>query len=165
MNMQPAKRGILSRQEMKAERERLRRVGESVVFTNGCFDIVHAGHVSTMAFAKAQGDILIVGLNTDASVRRLKGDKRPVVAEQHRGPLIAALKPVDFVVFFDETEVTDLVNELKPDVLVKGADRADNIVGREIVEAYGGKVVAAPFVQGLSTTSIIEKILAAFGKG
>lgn len=163
--MQPAKRGILSRQEMKAERERLRRVGESVVFTNGCFDIVHAGHVSTMAFAKAQGDILIVGLNTDASVRRLKGDKRPVVAEQHRGPLIAALKPVDFVVFFDETEVTDLVNELKPDVLVKGADRADNIVGREIVEAYGGKVVAAPFVQGLSTTSIIEKILAAFGKG
>ncbi len=163
--MQPAKRGILSRQEMKAERERLRRVGESVVFTNGCFDIVHAGHVSTMAFAKAQGDILIVGLNTDASVRRLKGDKRPVVAEQHRGPLIAALKPVDFVVFFDETEVTDLVNELKPDVLVKGADRADNIVGREIVEAYGGKVVAAPFVPGLSTTNIIEKILSAYGKG
>lgn len=150
---------------MKAERERLRRVGESVVFTNGCFDIVHAGHVSTMAFAKAQGDILIVGLNTDASVRRLKGDKRPVVAEQYRGPMIAALKPVDFVVFFDETEVTDLVNELKPDVLVKGADRADNIVGREIVEAYGGKVVAAPFVQGLSTTSIVEKILAAYSKG
>lgn len=147
---------------MLAERARLRAAGQVVVFTNGCFDILHAGHASTMAFAKAQGDVLIVGLNSDASTRRLKGDKRPVVPEQYRAQLIAALAVVDYVVLFDETEVDTLVAELKPDVLVKGADRAGNIVGRAFVESYGGKVLAAPFVPGLSTSSIIEKILAAY---
>ena len=147
---------------MRVERERLRREGRVVVFTNGCFDIVHAGHASTMEFAAAQGDVLIVGLNSDASVRRLKGDKRPVVAEQHRLALMSALKPVDYVVLFDETEVDTLVGELKPDVLVKGMDRAGSIVGREHVEAYGGRVVAAPFLPGLSTSNIIEKVLAAY---
>ncbi len=147
---------------MLAERERLRRTGKKVVFTNGCFDIVHAGHASTMAFAKQQGDFLIVGLNSDASVRRLKGDKRPVVAERHRAALIAAFESVDYVVLFDETEVDTLVGELKPDVLVKGMDCAGNIVGREHVEVYGGKVVAAPFVEGLSTSNIIAKILDAY---
>lgn len=153
---------VLERRAMCAERERLRQAGKTVVFTNGCFDIVHAGHASTMAFARAQGDVLIVGLNSDASVRRLKGEKRPVVAEQHRAALVSALKPVDYVVLFDETEVDTLVAELKPDVLVKGADRAGHIVGREHVESYGGRVVAAPFVPGLSTSGIIEKVLAAY---
>jgi len=162
MNIRPAESKILSRPEALAERERLRTTGKTVVFTNGCFDIVHAGHASTMAFAKHQGDVLIVGLNSDASVRRLKGDKRPMVEEQHRLALIAALEAVDYVVLFDETEVDTLVGELKPDVLVKGMDRAGNIVGREHVEAYGGRVVAAPFVQGLSTSGIIEKVLAAY---
>lgn len=162
MNIRAPESKILSRPAVLAERERLRKLGKRVVFTNGCFDIVHAGHASTMAFAKQQGDVLIVGLNSDASVRRLKGDKRPVVAEQHRLALIAALESVDFVVLFDETEVDTLVGELKPDVLVKGMDRAGNIVGREHVEAYGGRVVAAPFVQGLSTSNIIEKVLAAY---
>jgi rfaE bifunctional protein nucleotidyltransferase chain/domain len=162
MNIRDPQTKILSRPAVLAERERLRKLGKKVVFTNGCFDIVHAGHASTMNFAKQQGDVLIVGLNSDASVRRLKGDKRPVVAEQHRLALIAALEAVDYVVLFDETEVDTLVGELKPDVLVKGMDRAGNIVGREHVEAYGGRVVAAPFVQGLSTSSIIEKVLAAY---
>lgn len=162
MNIRTPESKILSRPAVLAERERLRKLGKKVVFTNGCFDIVHAGHASTMNFAKQQGDLLIVGLNSDASVRRLKGDKRPVVAEQHRLALIAAFESVDYVVLFDETEVDTLVGELKPDVLVKGMDRAGNIVGREHVEAYGGRVVAAPFVQGLSTSSIIEKVLAAY---
>lgn len=164
MNIRSAEAKILSRQAALARREQLRAAGRRVVFTNGCFDLVHAGHASTMAFARQQGDVLIVGLNSDASVRRLKGDKRPVVAEQHRLALIAALEAVDYVVLFDETEVDTLVGELKPDVLVKGMDRAGNIVGREHVEAYGGRVVAAPFVQGLSTSNIIEKVLAAYGR-
>lgn len=150
---------------MRAARERLRAAGKVVVFTNGCFDILHAGHASTMAFARAQGDVLIVGLNSDASTRRLKGDLRPVVPEQYRAQLIAALAVVDYVVLFEETEVDALVAELKPDVLVKGADRAGHIVGRAFVESYGGKVLAAPFVPGLSTSSIIEKILAAYKPG
>lgn len=154
---------IFSRAALKVERERLRNAGKKVVFTNGCFDLVHAGHASTMAFAKGQGDVLIVGLNSDASTRRLKGDKRPIVSEQHRLALMAALEAVDYVVLFDETEVDALVAELKPDVLVKGADRAGNIVGREHVEAYGGKVIAAPFVEGLSTSRIIQKVLDACG--
>jgi D-beta-D-heptose 7-phosphate kinase/D-beta-D-heptose 1-phosphate adenosyltransferase len=161
--MRNAESKIVSRAIIRAERERLRATGKTVAFTNGCFDIVHAGHAATMAFAKAQGDVLIVGLNSDASTRRLKGDKRPIVAEQHRAALIAALEAVDYVVLFDETEVDALVAELKPDVLVKGADRAGNIVGREHVEAYGGKVIAAPFVEGLSTTGIIKKVLDAYG--
>jgi D-beta-D-heptose 7-phosphate kinase/D-beta-D-heptose 1-phosphate adenosyltransferase len=153
---------ILSRPEALAKRGKLRQLGKRVVFTNGCFDIVHAGHASTMAFAKGQGDVLIVGLNSDASVRRLKGDRRPVVAERHRAALIAALEAVDYVVLFDETEVDTLVGELKPDVLVKGMDRAGNIVGREHVEAYGGRVVAAPLVEGLSTSGIIARVLEAY---
>lgn len=160
--MRDAVSKILGRSAARAERERLRKAGKKVVFTNGCFDLVHAGHASTMAFARAQGDVLIVGLNSDASTRRLKGDKRPIVPEQHRLALMAALEAVDYVVLFDETEVDALVAELKPDVLVKGADRAGNIVGREHVEAYGGKVIAAPFVEGLSTTGIIKKVLDAY---
>ncbi len=160
--MRIAESKILARPDAVALREKLRAAGKKVVFTNGCFDIVHAGHASTMAFARAQGDVLIVGLNSDASTRRLKGDKRPIVDEQNRLRMIAALEAVDYVTLFDETEVDTLVAELKPDVLVKGMDRAGNIVGREFVESYGGKVLAAPFVEGLSTTNIIKKVLAAY---
>jgi len=152
---------ILTREAMSALRERLRGAGKTVVFTNGCFDLVHAGHVSTLSFAREQGDVLIVGLNTDASVRRNKGDLRPVVAERHRALLMAALEPVDYVVLFDETEVAPLVAQLKPDILVKGQDRADHIVGRDLVEGYGGRVAVAPWVPGLSTSDIIQKILRA----
>jgi rfaE bifunctional protein nucleotidyltransferase chain/domain len=155
---------ILSRPALQAERERLRRAGRVVAFTNGCFDLVHAGHVSTISFARRQGDVLILGINSDASVRRLKGDKRPLVEASHRALMMAGLEAVDYVVVFDETEVTQLVADLSPDVLVKGADQAARVVGREIVEGNGGRVVVAPLVEGLSTSQIIERVVRAYGR-
>lgn len=154
---------ILSREDMLQERGRLRGEGKSVVLTNGCFDILHAGHIGTMAFAKSQGDLLIVAANTDASVRRLKGDKRPLVEEQYRSVMLAALEVVDYVVLFDETEVLPLVMELQPDVLVKGQDREGDVVGQAFVESYGGRVAIAKLVPGLSTTAIIARALEAYG--
>jgi D-beta-D-heptose 7-phosphate kinase/D-beta-D-heptose 1-phosphate adenosyltransferase len=152
---------ILDRAGMKAERERLRAAGRKLVFTNGCFDIIHAGHVEYLAFARAQGDALLVGLNSDASVRRNKGPTRPLVPEQDRAMVLAALQVVDYVVLFEEDEPASLIAEIIPDVLVKGEDWAHYVSGRDIVERYGGKVVLARMVQGRSTTNIVERIRSA----
>lgn len=146
--------------EMKQIRQQLKLENKIVVFTNGCFDILHAGHVDYLLKAKELGDILIVGLNTDNSVRRLKGSSRPVTSELERAFVISNLKAVDYVVFFDEDTPYNLISELIPDVLVKGADWSiDNIVGKDIVEKHGGKVLNIKFDIEQSTSKIIKKIL------
>lgn len=155
---------ILGAAAMRAERDRLRAEGKTLVFTNGCFDILHAGHVTYLQFARTQGDALCIGLNSDASVRRNKGPTRPVVSEENRAKLLACLRFVDYVVVFDEDEPKDLVAKILPDVLVKGKDWAHYVSGREVVEANGGRVVLADLVPGLSTSAIVAKILATGGK-
>jgi rfaE bifunctional protein nucleotidyltransferase chain/domain len=132
---------------------------ESIVFTNGCFDIVHRGHIDYLSKAKDKGTKLILGLNTDASVQRLKGPQRPVVDEESRAILMASLQFIDLVVFFDEDTPYELIKALQPDILVKGSDyNAEDIVGYDILMAKGGKVETIDFVPGSSTTSIVEKI-------
>jgi D-beta-D-heptose 7-phosphate kinase/D-beta-D-heptose 1-phosphate adenosyltransferase len=155
---------ILTRDEMKAEMATLHAAGKKVVFTNGAFDILHLGHLTYMTFARQQGDCLVVGLNSDASVKRYKGDGRPIVPQQERATMLAGLKCVDYVVLFDEDEPKDLIAHLLPDVLVKGEDWAHYVSGREVVEANGGKVVLAKMVEGRSTTNVIKKIVEAYGK-
>ncbi|HZI19756.1 MAG TPA: D-glycero-beta-D-manno-heptose 1-phosphate adenylyltransferase [Pyrinomonadaceae bacterium] len=150
---------ILDRGELCRVRERLRAAGRPLVFTNGCFDILHVGHARYLAEARALGDALLVAVNSDRSVRALKGEGRPVVGESERAELLAALEAVSIVTIFDEDSPRALIAELLPDVLVKGGDyRLDQIHGREEVEAAGGRVVALPFVEGASTTDIIERV-------
>ena len=161
--MREAEKKIRERPALAQECARLRAAGKKIVFTNGCFDLMHAGHATYLQFARAQGDALVVALNTDASVRRYKGEKRPIVDERNRARMMAALECVDYVTWFDEDEPKALVAELQPDVLVKAADWAHYVSGRETVEARGGKVVLAPMVEGLSTTKLIEKIVRAYG--
>jgi len=140
-----------------------RKAGQIVVFTNGCFDLIHAGHVRYLSAARAQGDMLVVGLNSDASVRSIKGDRRPVVPEAERAEVMAALACVDFVVIFPEPDPLRLIQALKPHVLVKGADWAeDRIVGAEFVRSLGGRVHRVELVDGVSTTRIIARILERF---
>ncbi len=148
---------------MKKERARLKAAGKKVSFTNGCFDIIHAGHVDYLQWARNQADALIVGLNSDASVRRNKGDKRPIVNENDRAYVLAALACVDYVVLFDEDEPAQLIAEIIPDVLVKGEDWAHYVSGRETVEAAGGRVALAPLVEGRSTSNLIDKIVDVYG--
>ena len=148
----------LERDAMRAERERLRAAGRRVVFTNGCFDILHVGHAQYLAQARALGDVLVVGLNSDASVRRNKGPLRPIMPEADRADLLLALRCVDYVVLFDEDTPLELIEALLPDVLVKGRDWAHQVVGREAVEAAGGRVVLADLVAGRSTTDIIARV-------
>lgn len=148
---------------MKTERDRLAERGQRVVFTNGCFDILHTGHLAYLTFARQQGDCLVVGVNSDASVRRNKGSERPFVPEQDRARMLAGLRAVDYAVIFDEDEPRDLIAELLPDVLVKGKDWAHYVSGRDIVEANGGEVVLADMVAGRSTTDIVDKIKAERG--
>ncbi len=143
---------------MCTERERLKSAGKTVVFTNGCFDLMHPGHVDYLSFARNQGDILIVGLNSDKSVQKNKGDLRPIIPQDDRAKVLASLEMVDYVVIFDEEEPLSLINKLIPDILVKGEDWAHYVCGRETVEKNGGKVVLAPLVKGKSTSNIIEKI-------
>ena len=163
--MREAEQKIRERGALAQECARLRAAGKKIVFTNGAFDLLHAGHATYLEQARRLGDVLVVGLNTDASVRRYKGAKRPVVDEQNRARLLAALECVDYVTWFDEDEPKALIAELQPDVLVKAEDWAHYVSGRDIVEARGGKVVLAPMVQGLSTTALIEKIVKAYGGG
>ncbi len=163
--MRDAEKKIMERGGLAAECARLRAEGRTLVFTNGCFDLMHAGHATYLEFARAQGDVLMVGLNTDASVRRHKGDQRPIVDERNRARMMAALECVDYVTWFDEDEPKALIGELQPDVLVKAEDWAHYVSGREIVEARGGRVVLAPMVEGLSTTALIERLLRAYGDG
>ena len=153
---------ILNREELLRAREGLRAEGRRLVFTNGCFDILHVGHVRYLSAARALGDALLVAINSDASVRALKGAGRPILNESERAEILAALEAVDFVTVFEEESPRKLIAELLPDVLVKGGDyELDEIHGREEVEAAGGRVLALPFVEGASTTGIIERVKAA----
>jgi D-beta-D-heptose 7-phosphate kinase/D-beta-D-heptose 1-phosphate adenosyltransferase len=138
---------------------REKRNGRRIVFTNGCFDLLHPGHIRSLELARGLGDVLIVGLNGDASVRQLKGPGRPVIAERERAEILAALESVDAVVIFDDLTPREVISRLLPDVLVKGGDwPGDQIVGREEVEAAGGRVVSIPILPGYSTTAILRKI-------
>ena len=154
---------IIKREALKEKVQALKRAGKKIVFTNGCFDFLHVGHVRYLKEAKAQGDVLVVGLNSDGSVRQIKGPRRPVVPEDERAEILASLACVDFVTLFDEPDPAMLIRLLMPDVLVKGADWAENaIVGRDIVETAGGRVVRIPLTEGVSTSGMIEKILAGY---
>ncbi|HRY31437.1 MAG TPA: D-glycero-beta-D-manno-heptose 1-phosphate adenylyltransferase [Bacteroidales bacterium] len=133
--------------------------GRKIVFTNGCFDLIHPGHIDYLSRAAALGDILVIGLNSDASVRRLKGSHRPIMPEQARAMVLAAIHFVNAVVLFDEDTPYRLIAEVKPDILVKGGDyRKDAVVGADLLAAYGGEVIILPFLEGYSTSSIEEKI-------
>ena len=157
--------GFMSGQVLTQERliptiERMRANGKRIVFTNGCFDLMHIGHTRYLQEAKSLGDVLVVGVNSDASVRSLeKGSDRPIVPEAQRAEVVAALGCVDFVVIFTESDPGRLIAAVQPDVLVKGGDWAwDQIVGRDVVEAHGGLVRTIPLVSGLSTTTLLQRI-------
>jgi D-glycero-beta-D-manno-heptose 1-phosphate adenylyltransferase len=152
---------ILSAAEARKFRDRLDAAGRKLVFSNGCFDILHRGHVQYLDFARAQGDALIIGLNSDSSVLRIKGPGRPINSETDRAVVLSALRAVDGVVVFDEDEPRTLIESILPHVLVKGHDWAHYVSGRDIVEAHGGRVVLAEFSAGHSTTNTIERILRA----
>lgn len=150
---------IKSRKEIKEIRNQLKNFNKKVVFTNGCFDLIHSGHVDYLVKAKEMGDILIVALNTDQSIKRIKGEKRPILKQEERAFIVSNLKPVDYVTFFEEDTPAEIINELIPDILVKGADWSiDKIVGRDIVEANGGEVKTIKFVNDQSTSKIIQLI-------
>ena len=150
---------ILTHDELLSERQRLRDSGRKLVFTNGVFDLLHVGHVRYLQQAHELGDALVVAVNSDASVRELKGDTRPLINETDRAEILASLATVDYVTIFDNVSPRSLIVELLPDVLVKGGDYSlDQIHGREEVEAAGGRVVSLPFVEGASTSRIIERM-------
>lgn len=154
---------ILSREELKKVRAQLKAENKKVVFTNGCFDLIHSGHVDYLLKSKQLGDVLIVALNTDESVRRIKGEKRPILNQNERAFIVSNLKPVDYVTFFDEDTPAEIIADLIPDILVKGADWSlDKIVGRDVVEANGGEVKTIEFVNDQSTSKIIQTILSRY---
>ncbi len=150
---------IKTREEIEQLSKKLKGQGKTIVTTNGCFDIIHAGHADSLQKAKAQGNTLIVGLNSDSSVKKNKGDSRPIIGEKNRALMLAALEVVDYVVLFDETEPIRLLEAIKLDIHVKGADRKmEEILEKGAVEKNGGRVLLLPFEAGISTTQIIEKI-------
>jgi D-beta-D-heptose 7-phosphate kinase/D-beta-D-heptose 1-phosphate adenosyltransferase len=158
-------KNLLNKDKIKKLRELIKIVdsskkrGEKVVFTNGCFDILHLGHIKYLEKAKSLGNKLIVALNSDVSVRKLKGEHRPIFSEQDRAGLIAALECVDYVIIFAEATPLGLIKALKPDALVKGGDwRKQDIIGKDVIESYGGRLVTVDFVKGYSTSLIIDKI-------
>ncbi len=156
---------VLTVEELEARLAECRRQGKKIVFTNGCFDILHPGHVTYLEAARGLGDILVVGLNSDLSVRRLKGEKRPIMPQSARARLLAALAAVSFVVIFDEETPYELIARLEPDILVKGGDwKPEAIVGRDLVEARGGEVRALPFVGDYSTSAIIADIIRRYNR-
>jgi D-beta-D-heptose 7-phosphate kinase / D-beta-D-heptose 1-phosphate adenosyltransferase len=153
---------LVSLDALNHELDSRRRVGQRIAFTNGCFDVLHAGHVQYLQEARGQADLLIVGLNSDAGVRRLKGPERPIQAEEARARVLAGLQAVDYVVIFDDATPRSLIEAIRPDVLVKGADyHRENVVGADFVESYGGRVHLAAFRDGYSTTRLLEKVRAA----
>ncbi len=151
---------IYTLDELVAARAAWKRAGKTVVFTNGCYDVLHPGHIRLLEQARSLGDILILALNTDASVQRLKGPTRPLISQNDRAQVAAALASVDAVTFFDEDTPRELIAAVLPDILIKGADWSHFIAGREEVEAAGGKVLALPLEPGYSTTGILEEIVA-----
>jgi len=138
---------------------KFRAKGKNIVFTNGCFDILHAGHIAYLQRARSLGKILIVGLNSDESVRRLKGEKRPLVSQKHRARVLSALACVDYIVIFSGPTPVDLIKAIRPDILVKGGDwKVRDIVGARFVRSYGGTVKALPYIKGFSTSDFIKRI-------
>lgn len=155
---------IYTKSALKEEVDRLKHEGKKVIFTNGCFDILHAGHTRYLREAKKLGDVLILAINSDVSVRSIKGEKRPIVPEEERAEVVAALSSVDYVTVFDELTPLTLIEVLRPDVIVKGGDWAEkDIVGGETVRQWGGRVAVMPMIEGASTTNIIEKVLQVYG--
>ncbi len=150
---------ILDRQILKEKLDLLRREGKKIAFTNGCFDILHVGHVRYLRAAKKTADVLVLALNSDSSVQSIKGVKRPLVPEEERAEILAALDIIDFVTIFPELTPLELINYLKPDIIIKGGDwPEDKVVGRDEVKKWGGRVIIIPEVEGKSTTNIVEKI-------
>ena len=156
---------IIPRSEITALVESLKVHKKKIVFTNGCFDLLHAGHIRYLTEARAQGDCLIVGLNTDRSVNRIKDPQRPLIPEDQRAEVLAALSCVSYVVFFEKPDPLTLIEAIKPDVLVKGADWSeDAIIGAGLVRSYGGRVFRVALVGGISTTEIIRRIVERYGR-
>ena len=154
---------IMSARTLASKLEGLRKVGKKVVFTNGCFDLLHVGHVRYLSAAKNEGDLLVIGLNSDRSVRKIKGDHRPIMEQDQRAEILASLQAVDYVTLFDELDPLKLIQLLKPSILVKGADWSeDKIIGADFVKAGGGRVVRVPLVKDASTSGIVERILKRF---
>ena len=150
---------ILERNALKDKLEELRKKGKKIAFTNGCFDILHVGHVRYLREAKKTADVLVLALNSDSSVRSIKGEKRPLMNEKERAEILAALECIDFVTIFPELTPLELINYLKPDILIKGGDwPEEKVVGREEIKKWGGRVAIIPEVEGKSTTNIVEKI-------
>lgn len=154
---------FFTRGQIIAARAEWKRAGKTVVFTNGCYDVLHPGHIRLLEKARSLGDVLILALNTDSSVQRLKGPNRPLLSETERAEVASALAAVDAVTFFDEDTPRELIAAVLPDVLIKGADWAHFIAGREEVEAAGGQVLALPLEPGYSTTNIVDQVLALTG--
>jgi len=155
---------IFTKERLKEKLNGLRQAGKTIVFTNGCFDILHVGHVRYLGEAKKLGDILVLALNSDVSVRAIKGEKRPLVPEDERADIMAALEYIDYVILFDDPTPQQLVEYLQPDILVKGGDwEAGAIAGADFVKAAGGRVITIPLTEGRSTTNIVEKILQVYG--
>ena len=150
---------ILGREALRNKLEELRNKGKKIAFTNGCFDILHVGHVRYLLEAKKTADVLVLALNSDSSVRSIKGVKRPLMNEKERAEILAALECIDFVTIFQELTPLELINYLKPDILIKGGDwPEEKVVGREEIKKWGGRVAIIPEVEGESTTNIVEKI-------
>ncbi len=159
-----AKDKIIERKKLAGILARLRKQGQKIVFTNGCFDLLHVGHVRYLNKAKQQGDVLVVALNTDDSVRKLKGRLRPLVPQRERAEILGGLTAVDYVTFFGEETPADIIAELKPQVLAKGADyKVKDIVGNAFMKKTGGRVARIPLAQGQSTTSLINDIVRKYG--
>jgi rfaE bifunctional protein nucleotidyltransferase chain/domain len=157
---------ILDRKILKEKLDLLRQEGKKIAFTNGCFDILHVGHVRYLREAKKTADVLVLALNSDSSVQSIKGVKRPLVPEEERAEILAALDIIDFVIIFPELTPLELINYLKPDIIIKGGDwPEDKVVGRDEVKKWGGRVILIPEVEGKSTTNIVEKIKKAYCPG
>jgi D-beta-D-heptose 7-phosphate kinase/D-beta-D-heptose 1-phosphate adenosyltransferase len=150
---------ILERNALQNKLEELRKKGKKIAFTNGCFDILHVGHVRYLREAKKTADVLVLALNSDSSVRSIKGEKRPLMDEEERAEILASLEFIDFITIFPELTPLELINCLKPDILIKGGDwPEEKVVGREEVKKWGGRVAIIPEIEGKSTTNIVEKI-------
>lgn len=161
--MKAKERKIYALRDLLEIRRKLKKQGRTVVFTNGCFDLLHAGHVRLFKEAKRQGDVLVVALNDDASVRKIKGPARPIFPLEERWEILEAIEDVDFLTSFSEETPQKIIASLLPDVLVKGGDwKQEKVVGKKEVEAAGGKVVIVPYLEGRSTSSILKKIVRAF---
>ena len=155
---------VYSQAELKKEIIQLKSAKKKIAFTNGCFDILHVGHARYLQEARKSGDVLVVAVNSDASVRVLKGTRRPIVPEAERAEMLAALSAVDFVTIFNELTPADIIAEIKPDVIIKGGDWSkEDIVGADMVESWGGKVIVTTLIEGASTTNVIDKVVSVCG--